>query len=494
MATTDLNDTNRISVLLSTINNTNLSIAQRFSRWWMALCLGLSDSLALFAAGLLAVGLRMYLGPLVNPPFYWSLITLIIAFLAVFAWWGLYPAVGLSPVEELRRLTVSTSVVYLIITAFTFWVRTAEYYSRLIFAFAWFFSLILLPLARFAVRNILVHFHKWGEPVVVVGYGPQGKRIVNFLINNLHFGLRPVVVLDGFDSSENQTAPIPVIHLDGQGNEIDLLNIPGIKTVVLITSEMPENLQDAIVEQQQFGFKRLILIPNLRWVGSVGVIPYDLQGFLGLEVRQNLLNEWEQAWKRVMDLFIVVLAGIFSLPLFGLLALLIKLDSRGKVLFIQGRIGKSGRKFSMWKFRTMVCDADQVLEEHLANNRSAREEWLLTQKLRYDPRVTRVGKFLRKTSLDELPQLSNVLKGEMSLVGPRPIVEEEIKMYREGYRLYRQVRPGITGLWQVSGRNDVGYEQRVRFDEYYARNWSIWLDIYILIRTIGAVLRQDGAY
>jgi Undecaprenyl-phosphate galactose phosphotransferase WbaP len=494
MTITDLNDTERIPVLLSKINNDNLSVAQRFSRWWMALCLGVSDSLALFAAGLLAVGLRMYLGTLVDPPFYWSLTPLIIAFLAVFAWWGLYPAVGLSPVEELRRLTVSTSVVYLIITAFTFWVRTAEYYSRLIFAFAWFFSLILLPLARFTLRNILIRFDRWGEPVAVIGYGAQGKRIVDFLLNNLRFGLRPVVVFDGFDSSENQAAPIPMFHLAGHPNGIEQLKIPNIQTVVLITSEMPTDLQDVIVEQQRFGLKRLILIPNLHWVGSVGVVPYDLEGFLGLEVRQNLLNEWEQALKRVMDLITVLVAGIFSLPLFCLLALLIKLDSRGRILYKQRRIGKNGGKFDMWKFRTMVRGADQVLEEHLANSRTAREEWLLTQKLRHDPRVTRVGKFLRKTSLDELPQLWNVLRGEMSLVGPRPIVEEEIKMYQEGYRLYRQVRPGITGLWQVSGRNDVGYEQRVRFDEYYVRNWSIWLDIYILIRTVWSVLKREGAY
>jgi Undecaprenyl-phosphate galactose phosphotransferase WbaP len=185
---------------------------------------------------------------------------------------------------------------------------------------------------------------------------------------------------------------------------------------------------------------------------------------------------------------------VLALPVFVFIALLIHLDSKGDLLYGQHRIGKRGETFKLWKFRTMIMEAEQVLSSHLADNPAARHEWKTTHKLKDDPRITRVGGLLRKTSLDELPQLWNVLKGEMSLVGPRPIVKEEVGLYQDGYRLYKQVRPGITGLWQVSGRNDVGYEDRVRFDEYYARNWSFWLDIYILLRTCWAVLRRHGAY
>jgi lipopolysaccharide/colanic/teichoic acid biosynthesis glycosyltransferase len=142
----------------------------------------------------------------------------------------------------------------------------------------------------------------------------------------------------------------------------------------------------------------------------------------------------------------------------------------------------------------MILNADQVLEEHLKQNPDALEGWLRDQKLKVDPRVTRVGKWLRKTSLDELPQIWNVLRAEMSLVGPRPIVDSEIMKYDEGFRLYARVLPGITGLWQVSGRNDTTYAERVRLDTYYVRNWSPWLDFYLLARTVLAVVRAKGAY
>jgi Undecaprenyl-phosphate galactose phosphotransferase WbaP len=462
------------------------------SRPWMAFWLGISDLIGLFLAGLLAVLLRVLIGGFINPSFYWSLIPLEILFVSIYVWRGLYPGVGLSPVEELKRLSVSTSVVFLVITAVTFWIRTAEYYSRLVFAFAWIFALIILPINRAIIRSIAVRLGLWGEPVAVVGYGPQGQKIVDFLCENLRFGLRPVALVSASNSSVLNNCALPRFSFDNNGDISSKLT--NVRTLVLITSEMHEELQDAIVDQHRFGFKRLILIPNLHWVGSVGVIPYDLEGFLGLEVRQNLLKEWEQSLKRVLDVGMVFGLGVFALPIFWIIALVIKLDSKGNSLYSQRRIGKGGRKFNMLKFRTMVTDADQALIDHFSENQTARAEWEASQKLKEDPRVTRVGKFLRKTSLDELPQLWNVLKGEMSLVGPRPIVEEEIKLYRDGYRLYHQVRPGITGLWQVSGRNDVGYDRRVRYDEYYVRNWSIWLDVYILLRTIWTVAQGEGAY
>jgi lipopolysaccharide/colanic/teichoic acid biosynthesis glycosyltransferase len=142
----------------------------------------------------------------------------------------------------------------------------------------------------------------------------------------------------------------------------------------------------------------------------------------------------------------------------------------------------------------MVQDADRVLQEYLEKNPALREEWESSYKLKNDPRITRVGKFLRKTSLDELPQLINVIKGEMSLVGPRPIVDDEVKFYGKSFRLYTQVLPGMTGLWQISGRSDTSYDYRVSLDEYYIRHWSIWMDFYILVRTVWVVLKHSGAY
>jgi Undecaprenyl-phosphate galactose phosphotransferase WbaP len=182
------------------------------------------------------------------------------------------------------------------------------------------------------------------------------------------------------------------------------------------------------------------------------------------------------------------------LPLAVVVAVLIKVESRGPVFYRHSRIGREGRRIAIWKFRTMAANADRVLDHYLRAHPEMAAEWRRDRKLRHDPRVTRLGRFLRRTSLDELPQLLNVFRGDMSLVGPRPIVTEEIEKYSEAYRLYTRVRPGLTGLWQVSGRNDTSYEERVALDTYYVRNWSPWLDVYLLARTVTAVLARAGAY
>jgi Undecaprenyl-phosphate galactose phosphotransferase WbaP len=185
---------------------------------------------------------------------------------------------------------------------------------------------------------------------------------------------------------------------------------------------------------------------------------------------------------------------VLCLPILLLLAMLIKLDSRGPIFYSQTRIGRAGKSFQAIKFRTMAVNADQLLEHYLQRQPELRTLWQQDHKLKKDPRLTRVGRWLRRTSLDELPQLWNVLKGEMSLVGPRPIIAEEISRYGDKYPLYTRVKPGLTGLWQVSGRNNISYAERVNLDAYYVRNWSVWLDAYILLRTPWVVLTAEGAY
>jgi lipopolysaccharide/colanic/teichoic acid biosynthesis glycosyltransferase len=164
------------------------------------------------------------------------------------------------------------------------------------------------------------------------------------------------------------------------------------------------------------------------------------------------------------------------------------------VLYSQPRIGKDRRVFRAWKFRTMMPEADGLLEEFLERNPARRLEWRVNRKLQNDPRLTPVGRFLRQFSLDELPQLWNVFAGQMSLTGPRPIAADELVRYGEGIELYTKVLPGITGLWQVSGRSDTTYDERVRLDEYYVRNWSVWMDLWILGRTLRCVITRRGAY
>jgi Undecaprenyl-phosphate galactose phosphotransferase WbaP len=198
--------------------------------------------------------------------------------------------------------------------------------------------------------------------------------------------------------------------------------------------------------------------------------------------------------KRMLDILLVIASSPVLLPLFGIVAAAVWLSSPGPIFFSHRRIRRHGEFFTMWKFRTMCINSAEVLENYLNEHPQARVEWRKTHKLKKDPRVTRVGRFLRRTSLDELPQLWNVLNGTMSLVGPRPIVAAEVEKYGEFFADYCLVKPGITGLWQVSGRSELTYRQRVQLDRQYAHNWSLRGDLKILARTWTSVVNREGAY
>lgn len=213
-----------------------------------------------------------------------------------------------------------------------------------------------------------------------------------------------------------------------------------------------------------------------------------------LERPSRLMSPGSQRMKRAMDIAVAVVLGVLALPLMVVIAAAILLESGGPVLFGHMRVGKGGRRFRLWKFRTMVVDGEEVLRRHLSGDPVRAREWALTHKLRNDPRVTRVGRLLRTTSLDELPQLWNVLRGDMSMVGPRPVVDEELNRYADAASLYLRVRPGLTGLWQVSGRNDTTYKQRIEIDKHYIRRWSPALDALVLLKTVRVVIVGKGAY
>jgi Undecaprenyl-phosphate galactose phosphotransferase WbaP len=198
--------------------------------------------------------------------------------------------------------------------------------------------------------------------------------------------------------------------------------------------------------------------------------------------------------KKAWELPVALILAVVAAPLIGLLAVLVWLDSAGPVFYGHTRIGQGGKRFKAWKFRSMVVDADEVLRRYLEECPRDREEWARCQKLKNDPRITRIGRLLRRTSLDELPQVWNVLRGQMTLIGPRPIIESEIARYGEKFAVYVQATPGLSGLWQVSGRNNTTYEERVEMDVYYIEHASLRLDLYILARTVVVVISGQGAY
>lgn len=200
------------------------------------------------------------------------------------------------------------------------------------------------------------------------------------------------------------------------------------------------------------------------------------------------------ATKRTFDFTFALLAIILLAPLFAAVIVLIRLYDGGPAIYRHPRIGRNGRTFDCLKFRTMVLDADKVLMQHLAINEAAAAEWTATRKLKDDPRITPLGRVLRRTSVDELPQLINIVKGEMSLVGPRPIVFDEVVHYGPYITDYCRARPGLTGLWQVSGRNDIVYHERVKLDCHYVAHWSVRLDFVIIVRTVPTVLSAHGCY
>ena len=315
--------------------------------------------------------------------------------------------------------------------------------------------------------------------------------IIRALRRDVALGLRPVVVLDdGLTSGTCEGVPLA-------GNLERAKAVAqerGLRHAIVAMPGASADLLRRLESANREVYPHLLVVPKICGFVAAGVNGRDLGGVLGLQVRRNLLLKTPRAIKRSTDLLLSLVLAVPMGALVLVLALAIKLDSPGPVFFGHARIGRGGRTFKAWKFRSMVSNSKEVLERLLAESPEARAEWAADHKLRNDPRVTRVGKFLRLTSLDELPQAWNVIWGEMSFIGPRPIVADEIAKYGEVIEMYHQVRPGISGLWQVSGRNDTTYEERVGFDDYYVRNWSVWLDLHILIRTVKVVLFGKGAY
>lgn len=451
-----------------------------------------TDLFGLTLAGIISVYIRLVLDGKFHPSLYWQLWPVLGLFILAYATVGLYPGVAVSPVDELRWISLSTSLIYLALGSATFLRREGEVYSRGIFLTAWVLSLLLVLLGRTLVRHLFASKSWWGYPVMVLGAGKTGEMVIRTLIQRPGIGLRPVLVLDDDEKKHGTLYGVPVVG--GVEMAPVLARTRQIPYAIVAMPGVPRHRLLSLLERYGHTFAHLLIIPDLFGFSSLWVAARDMGGILGLEVRQQLLLPGSRLTKFLIELVCTLVGGILVLPLILLIVLCIRLDSPGPIFYGQWRIGQNGRPFKAWKFRSMVQNADKILDEYLDQHPELRELWEQEHKLRNDPRVTRVGRFLRRTSLDELPQLWNVLRGEMSLVGPRPIVEEEIWRYGEKFTLFTKVTPGLTGLWQVSGRNNITYDERVSLDAYYVRNWSVWLDIYILIRTVWVVISGEGAY
>ena len=414
----------------------------------------------------------------------------VLAFLPLLAayWYGgLYPAIGMHPVVELQQITKLNTTAFLAVMATLLITGDTREWGAF-FTVTWLVSMAAVPLARALSRQLCSGGSWWGYPAVVIGSGRHAADAVNALLSRPQSGLRPCGVIDPAGRSIGSVLGIPYLC-----SSEDLRPIVAYAVVVL--PDMPAASLTEVLDTYRNRFPHLLVLSGVTGLPSLWRDPRDCGGGLaGVELPNKLLLPWPRFVKRATDLTLTTAAIFLAWPLLAGIALAVKVTSRGPALFGHTRLGRNGRRFTAWKFRTMRPDANAILQELLSTDPGASAEWERDHKLRNDPRVTCIGQWLRKTSLDELPQLWNVLTGDMSLVGPRPIVDAEIVRYGEIFRLYAEVPPGITGLWQVSGRNNTTYPERIRLDEFYVRNWSPWLDLHILVRTIKTIVRREGAY
>ncbi|QYJ15067.1 hypothetical protein Rxycam_00879 [Rubrobacter xylanophilus DSM 9941] len=406
---------------------------------------------------------------------------------------GLYPGYGLDAVQRLRRHVYSVFAALAVLAVFAVGFHVGDSLSRLMLLISFGGLLLAAPFAQHAARRVLRRAKVWGKPVVVLSYRKTGEAFLEHLRREWGLGYRPAALFDYnlLPAGEGyREAPYERTLRDAAAWARERR----VETCIFATPYTRREQLSGMISVASESFREVIVIPNLDGVTNSSVIARDLAGTFAVEVRYNLLDPWAQRAKRVLDLLLAGALGFLLLPLLLGLALLIRLDSPGPALFRQKRPGKDGRTFRVCKFRTMHADADERLARMLEENPQLGEEFRRHGKLRNDPRITRIGRFLRKTSLDELPQLWNVVRGEMSFVGPRPYLEIQRSQISEHERFILRVPPGISGLWQVSGRSDTTLEERVRLDTYYVRNWSVWLDLIILARTVRVVLGRSGAY
>lgn len=392
---------------------------------------------------------------------------------------------------------VFTAVFYSIITIvfLMYFAKVSDVVSRLFVGTTWIFSYSFIILGRYTTETVMRRFNLLRIPIVVVGAGKTAELIVNSFVHDSGFSYRILGFIDDQPAAAMGKNNFRILGKFKDAKKI--VTRLKVQTVIIAAPGLESASLVDLINQIQPHVKDIAFVPDLLGtpMGGLEVESLMEEGIILLKVRNNLARRYNRWIKRIFD----IIVSLFLLPfvlVFGVIVgILIYIDSPGgSPIFSHKRVGRNGKEFYCYKFRTMVCNAQTHLEKYLAAHPEAKAEWDKEFKLKDDPRITRIGAFLRKTSLDELPQLFNVLKGEMSLVGPRPIVKAEIPKYGRFIQDFYLVPPGITGVWQVSGRSDTTYEKRVSMDSWYVRNWSVWIDIVYLVKTVKVVLDRKGAY
>ncbi|PZO13342.1 MAG: undecaprenyl-phosphate galactose phosphotransferase WbaP [Burkholderiales bacterium] len=370
--------------------------------------------------------------------------------------------------------------------------------SRLWTGATWGLVLVCLPLSRLAMRSWLLRAGLLTQPYVLIGHPEDVEKAAAALASEPLLGYRPVAVV----------CPDPGARLVQLGGGLvaaptaltpgvrEFLARPGTYQLVGVLGIRDNNWLRELAQELMLTRDDLVMVPAL---GGLPIYGMEVSHFFShdvllLRARNNLNRRGPQVLKRALDIVGAAALLVLLTPLFAWVAWRIRRDDAGPVFFVQKRVGVDGQLFEFIKFRSMVMDADGALERWKTENEKLYVQYLASNfKLANDPRVTKIGRLIRRTSIDELPQLINVLRGDMSLVGPRPLLARELGDYGNSIAAYGKARPGITGLWQISGRSTSTFQHRIKMDLWYVRNWSLWYDLVIMLRTVRVVLRQEGA-
>lgn len=476
----------------------------RSQQWgWLTAGMVMLDMLMIAAGFILAYVVRFSL----NIPIFFSgeemptiSFYLTVGSLLIPLWIGIFAMAGLYSRQKILGGTREYALIFNSTTIAMFFVITVNFLvpqfilARGWLLLTWVFVFFFVAVGRFCLRRVIYWLRTKGlfiTPALIIGANEEARLLAEQFLNKRASGLNVV----GFISDRVPAGTELVRGINVLGSIEDILAISREKNVeeVIVTASDVSS-QDVVTVFRQFGMAEgvtLRLSSGLYEIITTGLEVQELASVPLVRVNRFRLTGLDQVMKVILDYSIALAALVIVLPLSVLLTILIKIDSKGPVFHRRRVMGVNGRSFDAFKFRTMHVNGDEILDAHP----ELKEELAREHKLKNDPRITRLGRILRKLSLDELPQVFNVLRGEMSIVGPRMISPEEMENYQQLGMNLLTVKPGITGLWQVSGRSDVSYEERVRMDMYYIRNWNIWLDLQIILRTIPAVLiSHRGAY
>jgi len=487
--------------LVRSAPHTGVQATIRSSKLRASIALVCADALMLTLVMVAAISVRAMTGTGSIPLDAWAPIVGAVILANAFGslWRGIYPGYGMCAISELRSTFYTLTGVFAAVIAISFFTRGVLPYARSILLFAYVFSVPMLAVSRMAVRRLLSRKPWYGIPVIIVGEHGLAAKIVDSLRVNTHIGLRPMVIIEpdeehadyGYHHSVPVIGGVDTIHPLARRFGVS----HGIIALPHATSEqLAELLERSCQSLTHFTFVGEHVNPSVMWISNV---QSDL--LMSAEIEHRLRQPALRLKKRLFDLVVAVPLFLICLPFMLAIAVAIRLTSKGSILYRQKRVGYKGRHFDLIKFRTMVNNADGVLADMLERNPKMKEEYQRFHKLKVDPRITRIGQWLRKFSMDELPQLWNVLRGDMTLVGSRPVLPSEMQeLGADARRMYMNMhqgtKPGLTGLWQVTVRATAEFDQRVHIDQYYIRNWSLFLDIHILLRTVGVVMTGRGGY